>query len=117
MREFARLQSLESIDDLITKENAEDIAYLLRERIGNRPFDLTIRNQLIRKPIISTGLRIESVEVSADSITLCSNDGSAGLIELDRSRHVITPSISVNHMRIRVTQYLPHRIEWSILLR
>lgn len=116
MRE-ARIRTLEYIEDTITKENAEDIVRVLRDRIGNRPFDLTIRNQIMNKPVISTGLRLERIDLEEDSIALWSDSISAGLIELDPSRYVIRPEISINHMCIKITQYLPHKVEWSILLR
>jgi hypothetical protein len=117
MRNFIRIRAVDNIEDIITKENAEDIVRILRERIGTRPFDLTIRNQLISKPIISTGLKLERIDLEDDSITIWSDSISAGIIELDSSRYIIEPEISINHMRIRICQWLPHRIEWSILLR
>lgn len=117
MRNYIRIKALEHIDDIITKENAEEVAGILRERIGERPFDLTIRNALSTRPIVSIGLKIDKISVEEDGITIWSESGSAGVIELDRSKYSMLPRISINHMRVQIVQFLPHKIEWSILLR
>jgi len=112
-----RTIQIETIEDTITRNNAEEIAFFIRDRIGGRPFDLTIRNQLARKADINTNLRLRRIAVSVDTIVLHTDDEGAALIDLNDTKYVVPPRISANHLRIQIVQYLPHRVQWNMLIR
>ena len=106
-----------TIEDTITLENADVVAREIRERIGSYPFDLTIRNPMLPRTIIETGLRLKEVRVEGSAIVVESEDHQAGVIELDSSRYVQAPRVSINPLRLLITQFLPHEVVWNILIR